>query len=172
MDNLNDYAEEIKNLFRSINKKSRNYVLSQVGHCSFTVPQIMVMQELYSHPDITLKELSELMGLAKSTVCGIIDRLETQGAVIRKRDTEDRRAVKISLAPKMSEITDSINVIKKNYVVGLLRKVETSEVEKIVYGLRKLNALMEDHKQESDLVTRVASCELPVASGRCPFQQP
>ena len=145
MENLNDYAEEIKNLFRSIGKNFRNYILAQTGEHNFTVPQLMVMQELYSHPGITLKELSELMGLAKSTVCGIVDRLETQGAVIRTRDPEDRRTVKISLSPKVSELTDTINIVKTNYLAGLFKKVETSEVEKIIYGLRLLNKLMEEH---------------------------
>ncbi len=147
MENLNDYAEEIKNLFRSIGKNFRNYILAQTGEHNFTVPQLMVMQELYSHPGITLKELSELMGLAKSTVCGIVDRLETQGAVIRTRDPEDRRTVKISLSPKVSELTDTINIVKTNYLAGLFKKVETSEVEKIIYGLRLLNKLMEEHEK-------------------------
>lgn len=149
MDHVNDYAEEIKNLFRSIGKNFRNYILAQTGEHSFTVPQLMVMQELYSHPEITLKELSELMGLAKSTVCGIVDRLETQGAVIRTRDPEDRRTVKISLSPKVSELTDTINIVKTNYLAGLFKKVEPSEVEKIIYGLRLLNKLMEEHEKGS-----------------------
>lgn len=149
MDRLNDYAEEVKNLLRSINKNYRSYVLDQIGEHNLTVPQLMVLQELYHHPNITLKELSELVILAKSTVCGIVDRLEMQGAVIRVRDPEDRRTVKISLSREVSEITDTVNIIKKNYLAGLLKKIEPSEVEKIVYGLRLLNNL-EDIKKVSD----------------------
>lgn len=147
MGQLTDYAEEVKNLIRSIEKNLRKYVLAEIEEHNFTVPQLMVMQELYYHPNITLKELSELMGLAKSTVCGIVDRLEKQGAVIRVRDAEDRRAVKISLSPKVSELTDTVHVIKKNYLAGLLNKARPSEVEKIVEGLRLLNNLAEDHKK-------------------------
>lgn len=146
---LNGYAEEIKNLFRSIERNLRNYILEQVSDYGFTVPQLMVMHELYNHPGITLKELSELMGLAKSTVCGIIDRLELQGAVIRSRDPDDRRAVKISLAPEMLKIKDSLNIIKTNYLAGLLKHVDESEIEQIISGLKRLNSLMEDHKREA-----------------------
>ena len=147
MDRLNESAEEIKNLFRNIHKNFRHYILAQMSHrgLNFTVPQLMVMQELYGHPAITLKELSELMGLANSTVCGIVDRLETQGAVLRTRDTEDRRTVKISLAPKMLDFKDTINIIKKNYLTGLFKNIEPSEVEKIICGLRILNSLTTDH---------------------------
>ena len=125
----------------------RSYVLAQIGDLNLTVPQLMVLKELYSHPDVTLKELSERVGLAKSTVCGIVDRLEIHGDVVRVRDSEDRRTVKISLSPKVSELKDTISIIKKNYLAGLLKKVEPSEVEKIVCSLRILNNLTEEHKK-------------------------
>ena len=147
MDRINDSAEELKNLLRSISKNFRSYVQGQIGEMNFTAPQLMVLKELYDHPDVTLKDLSELVCLAKSTVCGIIDRLEMQGAVIRVRDTDDRRNVKISLSPKVSEITEMVNVIKANYVAGLLKQTGPGEVEKILVGLRVLNTLTEEHKR-------------------------
>ncbi len=148
MERIDDCAEEIKNLFRDIHRNFRTYIASQTGEHNFTVPQLMVLQELYYHPNITLKELSELMSLAKSTVCGIVDRLEIQGAVIRVRDTSDRRNVKISLAPGVSELSDTLNIIKKKYLAGLLNNVEQSEIDKIIYGLRVLNKLTEDQKKD------------------------
>ncbi|PKM80967.1 MAG: MarR family transcriptional regulator [Firmicutes bacterium HGW-Firmicutes-14] len=141
---LNSYAGEIKNLFRCIGKNYRNYVLEQVSKCGFTVPQLMVMHEVYNYPGITLKELSEKMGLAKSTVCGIIDRLEARDAVTRTRDTNDRRSVRISLTPKVTELQDSLNVIRTNYLAGLLEHCEADEIKNLVSGLRKLNNLMEE----------------------------
>ncbi|MFZ3171558.1 MAG: MarR family transcriptional regulator [Carboxydocellales bacterium] len=153
MDTLTDYAEETKNLLRCIDKNFRNYILAQIGKhklgkYNLTVPQLMVMQELYSHPNITLTELSELMGLVKSTVSGIVDRLEIQGTVVRVRDVEDRRTVKISLAPGVTEVKDAINGIKKNYLTELLGKVKTDEVKQIVDGLKMLNLLMEEKIKE------------------------
>ncbi len=142
MNCINDYADEIKNLFRNIAKNFRNYVFSQVEDYGYTVPQLMLMQELYNHPEITMKELSELVGLAKSTVSGIVDRLVQKGAVIRTIDPGDRRTVKISLGPQTLKLKDSLNMIKTNYLAGLLKDVETSEIEKIIYGLRKLNSLI------------------------------
>lgn len=147
MEHIDDSAEEIKNLFRNIVRNFRTYIASQIGEQNFTVPQLMVLHELYNHPNITLKELSEMMGLAKSTVCGIVDRLEMQGAVIRVRDTSDRRNVKISLSPGVSKLTDTVDLIKKNYLSGLLKNIEQSEVDKIIYGLRALNTLTDDQKK-------------------------
>lgn len=147
MERINDCAEELKNLLREIQKSFRTYVASQIGEHNFTVPQLMVLQELYHHPNITLKELSELVGLAKSTVCGIVDRLEMQGAVNRVRDTSDRRNVIISLSPGVTELSDTVDIIKKNYLAGLLKNTDQSEVNKIIYGLRALNSLTEKQKK-------------------------
>ncbi len=145
MESLTDYAEEVKNLFRSIHKNFRMYVAAQVGEQNFTVPQIMVLQELYQHPAITLKELSEEVGLARSTVCGIVDRLARQGAVNRVRDLNDRRTVRISLSPQVSELNETINLIKKNYLASLLKDLEPKDWEQIVCALRMLNNLTENH---------------------------
>lgn len=146
MDDLNVQAEELSGLFRSIISNFRRYMLNQFSENKFTAPQMMLMHELYHHPEITLKELSNLMGLAKSTVCGIVDRLENQGVVVRSSCLEDRRKVKISLTPKMLEFKDSMNIVKTNYLIGLLKTMELEEIEQILGSLRKLNSLMENSR--------------------------
>lgn len=143
---LNAYCEEMTNLFRLIAKNFRKYMMDQIAEHDFTVPQMMLMQELYHHPRITLKELSNLLGLAKSTVCGIVDRLEIQNVVVRTRDPDDRRAVRISLAPGMMEYKESMNAIKTNYLTRLLQNLDSAETEQILSSLRKLNSLMENRK--------------------------
>jgi len=69
-------AEHLNFLIRTLNRKFRQYMLSQTIGCGLTVPQIHLMQELFQNPGITLSELSIRLGLAKSTVSGIVDRLE------------------------------------------------------------------------------------------------
>lgn len=144
MHDLNVYAGELTNLFRSIARNFRRYMSNQFADYEFTAPQMNLMQELYQHPGVTLKELSSLMGLAKSTVCGIVDRLEMQGVVVRTRCLKDRRTVKISLTPKMFEYKDSMNIVKTNYLTGLLETLDSGEIEQILGCLRKLNSLMEN----------------------------
>lgn len=144
MHDRNVYAGELTNLFRSIARNFRRYMSNQFADYEYTAPQMNLLQELYLHPGVTLKELSSLMGLAKSTVCGIVDRLEMQGVVVRTRCSEDRRTVKIFLTPKMFEFKDSMNIVKTNYLTGLLETLDSGEIEQILGSLRKLNSLMEN----------------------------
>lgn len=138
----NVYAEEMKALFKSITCNFRSLIIQHIGNHGFTVPQVMLMQELYNSPDITLIELSNKLGLAKSTVSGIVDRLVRQDVVIRTRPSDDRRTVRLSLAPKMFELQSSINIIKSNYLAEIIKDVDTQEIEEIIASLTKLNSLM------------------------------
>ena len=51
-------AEQLKDLIRTLNRKFRQYMLSQTNGCGFTVPQLHLMQELFHNPGITLGDLS------------------------------------------------------------------------------------------------------------------
>lgn len=135
-------SEEIKSLFRSITTNFRAAIAEHVGDEGFTYPQIMLMQELYNTPGITLIELSHKLGLAKSTVSGIVDRLVKQGAVIRTTPDDDRRTVRLSLAPKRLEFQTTINLIKHNYMAEMLKDADPEELEEILNGLRKLKKLV------------------------------
>jgi MarR family transcriptional regulator, organic hydroperoxide resistance regulator len=141
-----DRAEEIQTLFWGIVKDFRSFYVEKAKIQGYTTPQLLLMKKLYDHPQITLQELSNMLGLSKSTVSGIVDRLEAQGTVTRIRDTKDRRTVKISLTPKMLELKDSLNILETNYLADLLNEVDQEEVEKIISGLKKLNRLMTANK--------------------------
>lgn len=141
------YSEEIAYLFKSIQKKFKEQFMQQFSNYNFTMPQLMLLHELYHHPGITLNELSEKLGLAKSTVSGIVDRLEVQGVVNRERPENNRRIVKISLTSKM-ETTENLRLLKTRYLASIFEKVEKEEIEKILYGLKKLDSLTQNIKND------------------------
>jgi hypothetical protein len=41
---------------------------------------------------------------------------------------------------------DSMNIVKTNYLTGLLKTMELEEIEQILGSLRKLNSLMENSR--------------------------
>ena len=135
-------AEQLKDLIRTLNRKFRQYMLSQTVGCGLTVPQIHLMQELYQNPGITLGDLSMRLGLAKSTVSGIVDRLEKQGKVVRKRNDNDRRVVHIDLSPGEKQLGESISLMRTNYLAGLMDSMNQEEIQGLIIGLIKINQLM------------------------------
>jgi len=148
-----DYAEEMANLFKSIQKTYNHYVLSHVGCYNFTVPQFAVLHELYHHPEITLTELSERVDLSKSTVSGIVDRLVARGVVKKVKVNEDRRIVRISLMKEVSAVQEKLDAIRKNYLTELLENINVSDLERMLFGLKQLDNLMKNIQQDEAFST-------------------
>ena len=51
-------------------------------------------------------ELGAMLGLAKSSLTGLVDRIERIGLVQREPDPQDTRAVRVALTPQGSRLAD------------------------------------------------------------------
>ena len=138
-------ANEIIEIFRSIKKASSSKFEKSAKKYGFTAPQLGVIFHLHVMPSITLQALSEHMSLTKSTVSGIVDRLEKQGVVTREIPKDNRRIVKLSITEEFKKDND-ICSIKKKFISDLLsnslKKTNPEEVEKIIYGLRQFQLML------------------------------
>lgn len=142
---LTNYAEEIIDIFRVLNKGFKDKIIKEVCSHGLTVPQIMLMHELYHHPGITLNELSKRLSLSKSTVSGIVDRLEKNGHVVREIPENNRRTVKLSLSDKaLGE--SCVRNIKTNHLVPILEKLGLDETERIVDAFRTLEVVAREFR--------------------------
>lgn len=140
-ENSVDYAEKIIELYKLLWDDFHEIASVQFRKYKFTAPQAMTIRQLHSTPYITLKELSEKLSLSKSTVSGIIDRLENEGIVIREIPRDNRRIVRLSLSPNFSEDID-FNCIKKDYLFNTIKDTNFEDIEKIIYGLEKFHTIL------------------------------
>lgn len=72
-------------------------MLAEYGISEFNGAQGRILFVLWERDDIPISELSEKTGLAKTTLTGMLDRLEKSGHTVRALDPADRRAVRIRL---------------------------------------------------------------------------
>jgi len=138
-------ADEIIDIFKDIKKSISCKFKKSAKQFGFTPPQLSVIFHLYEMPSITLNELSDHMGLTKSTVSGIVDRLSNQGVVIREIPKDNRRIVNLSISEEFKK-TNDICEIKKNFISDLIsdsiQNMDPVEVDKIIYGLRQFSLLL------------------------------
>lgn len=132
-----EYSDEILHIIRSISKQFKNKFMKEAIAQEFTVPQLMLLHELQHYPNISLKELSDRLYLSKSTVSGIVDRLEKSGYVIRKIPEENRRTVKISLSEKCLCKDDLFNMQIK-YTREIVEKLGIEQTVEVIEALKKL----------------------------------
>ncbi len=75
---------------------------------NITIPQFTALQILIHNGDLTIGELSQKMGLACSTITDLIDRMENNKLVVRKKDQKDKRVVRIEVLPVGYEIVEKV----------------------------------------------------------------
>ncbi|OHD14341.1 MAG: hypothetical protein A2Y34_02125 [Spirochaetes bacterium GWC1_27_15] len=123
---LNEYSNKIVDLLKGIQKKFKDHIIENGNELGFTMPQLLLIHELFCTPEITLNDLSKRLNLSKSTVSGIVDRLEKQGVLKRIRPDDNRRIVKIFLTEKIIEKRDIVAHIKTEHLTKSLEKESDS----------------------------------------------
>jgi DNA-binding MarR family transcriptional regulator len=65
-----------------------------------TYPQYLVMLVLWERDGLAVKAIGERLGLDSGTLTPLLKRLEGAGHVVRARDPEDERSVRVALTDK------------------------------------------------------------------------
>lgn len=99
MDKLEIKALELNELFLEMVRRFtvRGHLVIQEPEAELSLHECEVLRFLQQRGTCIMRELSEHMGLALSTMTGIVDRMVQKGIVDRERPEEDRRIVKVSL---------------------------------------------------------------------------
>jgi len=134
-------AEKLISLFKSI----QGCLKSISQEFELTVPEMMIMLELYENKTLNLNELSVKIELPKSSVSRIVDQLVNRGFVYRKIPKENRRVVELSISTKCLNDIDiaCINDRFKDVVVGGL---EPEKADRMISALEELSLTLKKDK--------------------------
>jgi DNA-binding MarR family transcriptional regulator len=141
---LTRLAREIENHLSTVRQILRLPVEAEFARGNLTAPQRCVMQALFHADGLSLKELSRCVGLAHSTVSGIVDRLEKRGLAQRRPDPADGRASMIAVTEVVRKyMRDAVPSIALDPVKAALRCAKPAERVAILEGLRTLRRVVE-----------------------------
>jgi MarR family 2-MHQ and catechol resistance regulon transcriptional repressor len=88
--------ERLSQCYQLTQKRARE-ALKGTG---LTQPQFLVLTQISEEEGIPLTKIGENMLVTGGNITGIVDRLEREGLVKRKRDGEDRRIIRAFFTPK------------------------------------------------------------------------
>src|ERR1700730_7166740 len=141
---LTGMAEKIDLHLKTVRHILRRPVDAEFARGRLTGPQRSVMHVVVQSDGISVKDLSKQIGLAHSTVSGIVDRLEMQGLLARKADTNDGRISLISASKAVRDyMRDTLPGLTIHPLVEALRRAKPAERIHIVEGLRTLRRVVE-----------------------------
>ena len=103
-----------------------------------TPPQFAIMAFLWQQDGLTQVELSEKSQVDRTTVGGLIDRLEKIGMVKRHTHPQDRRAYQILLTPKGKEMERPLTERAKRVTARFTAGLEQKDLDKLIKMLEIL----------------------------------
>jgi DNA-binding MarR family transcriptional regulator len=119
-------------------------IAEAIAESGLTAPQVGLLRELVAGGGLSLKELSARLGLAHSTVSGIVDRLERRGLVRREPDARDRRSTRIVPSEEVrTYVTSAAALHRPESLVASLRRASTEDRSRIMEGLTALRRVLE-----------------------------
>jgi DNA-binding MarR family transcriptional regulator len=141
---LRQLALELEQHLSVIRQEIRRPVEAEFAKGGLTGPQRSVMQALVKSEGLSLKELTAQIGLAHSTVSGIVDRLEKRGLVERQPNLTDRRHTTITPSDVVRTfLKKRYPVIAAHPLFDVLRIAEATERNAVVTGVRTLRRLLD-----------------------------
>jgi len=139
-------ARELDRDLQAVRQILRRPVEAEVARGGLTGPQQSAMRVLVSSGGMSLKDLSKELGLAHSTVSGIVDRLEKQGLLERQTDEQDRRFSKVVASQEVRKfLRDTWPALEIHPLAEALRAATPAERQAIMDGVRTLRELLERH---------------------------
>ena len=131
-------TKRLRQIARALSKHSK-FILE---HHKITVPQLICLREIYEHGPIALSALSKIVLLNKSTVTGIVDRLEKSGLVRRTRISSDRRQIHVEITEKGSVFIQEAPTPMHDHFVQQVQALDKEEVQSLLSALEKIARLL------------------------------
>ncbi len=101
-----------------------------------TLAQYRVLVELASRGPQRSAEIAETLRVERSTAGRMCDRLVRKGLVQRRRESADRRAVRISLTKAGRDLVDEVTRRRRSEIARILRRMPVADRGPVRVALR------------------------------------
>lgn len=100
----------------------------------------------------TPKDVAEVLKVGKTTVTGMLDRLESDHLITRAIDRDDRRSFVLELTDEGRELVRQIDSLRQDSLQRALASMQEADVKALYQGLEALTQAMEMGHETSSIV--------------------
>lgn len=127
-------AAEVVQSFMMISRTLAEFTQQNAESLGLTLPQLGILNTIYSCPLITLKEITDKLFIPKSTASVNVDELVNLGFVERKASKDDRREINLSLTAKGKELSKKSAETPASYnaMISALEKIPKEDVQTLL----------------------------------------
>lgn len=139
-------ANDLRETVRRLERKLGLLDDLQASCCGVTLAQCHAIVEIGRAKQISLNELSEVLGLDKSTMSRTINNLVNNGLALRKTDPNDRRYLIIRLTEKGMKSYQEIENGMNKFFTRVYNSIPEAKRDQVIESLNLLiEALMENN---------------------------
>jgi DNA-binding MarR family transcriptional regulator len=136
-------SELIISTISQIRDKANSFILSELEACNIKglIPiHGDILYVLFSHGELSMKDIAQLVNRKKSTVTSLVDKLIILDFVERKQSENDRRSFLISLTADGLALGGDLKKISKNLLDRVYKDMPIKERVSLTNLLRKVNS--------------------------------
>jgi MarR family transcriptional regulator, lower aerobic nicotinate degradation pathway regulator len=129
---MNNVEKSIGFLLAKAYQRAFALFREQLEEFDLTPPQYAVLAFLWQQDGLTQVELSEKSQVDRTTLGGLIDRLEKYGLVERHPHPHDRRAYQIKLTPRGRSLEPQLREYSKKALSKLTSGLSSNDIAELV----------------------------------------
>jgi DNA-binding MarR family transcriptional regulator len=106
--------------------------------CGVSGAQLWLMQELQETPGLRVGELANRLAIHQTTVSNLLESLERRHYVVKRRDPQDQRAVRLELSPEGIDLLNQAPKPARGLLPEALRHMAEDDLAVLNQGLLAL----------------------------------
>jgi DNA-binding MarR family transcriptional regulator len=114
------------------------------GSLSLTQQKWVLLAALERHGECVLSQLGQSLLVTKANITGMVDRLERDGLVERRRDTADRRVWWVRLTPQGRKALGAMNRLQEDWFERCFKDFGDEEMKDLVATLKRVSQAVRD----------------------------
>lgn len=112
-------------------------------HCGVSGAQLWIMQELSDAPGMRVGEIARKLAIHQTTTSNLLDALQKGGYIVKSRDADDQRVVKLVLSEQGRELLKRAPTPAKGLLPEALGKLSQDTLTQLNAGLQSLLDVIE-----------------------------
>jgi DNA-binding MarR family transcriptional regulator len=101
---IKTYGGFLISQIRQIGNRAFDKILRDSGIDAFNGPQGRILYVLWEHENLSITDIAKLTSLANTTLTGMLDRMESQGLIMRVPDKGNRRKIIIKTTSEAEKL--------------------------------------------------------------------
>ncbi len=139
-------AATLRELLRVLIRKLGILERSEASCCEMTLSQCHALVEIGRAGMLSVNQLSDRLGLDKSTVSRSADKLVLDGLLLREEAANDRRYVSLKLSNEGIAAYNNLEWRMTTYFDSVVKEIDPVEREMVLKGLHALTKALKSNK--------------------------